>query len=108
MRGVPDEALERLAEVATEADFPAGHVLIEYDTPAAGLYLIREGRVAVHAPAAQLERGPGDVIGERALALGGTAAVASARSPTCAASASPASTSSEDVAEQLLAQYPEA
>ncbi len=106
--GVPDEALERLAEVATEADFPAGHVLIEYDTPAAGLYLIREGRVAIHAPAAQLERGPGDVIGERALALGGNRGgrVSAITDVRCLGIAR--EHVDEDVAEQLLAQYPEA
>jgi CRP-like cAMP-binding protein len=69
--GLPDETLRRLAAVAAEVEFPAGHVLIEYDAPAAGLYLILEGRVAVHARGASLERGPGEVVGELALARGG-------------------------------------
>jgi CRP-like cAMP-binding protein len=104
---VSDEALTRLADVATEADFPAGHVLIEYDTPASGLYLIREGRVAVHARAAQLERGPGDVVGERALALGGNRGgrVSAITDVRCLSIAR--EHVEEDIAEQLLAQYPE-
>jgi CRP-like cAMP-binding protein len=105
--GVSDEALTRLAAVATEADFPAGHVLIEYGTPAAGLYLIREGRVAVHAPTAELERGPGDVVGERALALGGKRGgrVSAITEVRCLGIAR--EHVEEDVAEQLLTHYPE-
>ena len=106
--GVPDDALSRLADVATEAEFPAGHVLIEYDTPASGLYLIREGRVAIHARDAQLERGPGDVIGERALALGGNRGgrVSAITDVRCLSIAR--EHVDEELAEQLLAQYPEA
>jgi CRP-like cAMP-binding protein len=66
--GLPEETLQRLAGVATEAEFPAGHVLIEYDAPAAGLFLVLEGRVAVHAPEATRELGAGEVVGELALA----------------------------------------
>jgi CRP-like cAMP-binding protein len=70
--GLPEETLERLAAVASEVEFPAGQVLIEHDAPASGLYVILEGRVAIHAPDEDLERGPGEVVGERALASGGT------------------------------------
>ena len=69
---LPDEELQRLADAATEVEYPAGHVLIEYNTPATGLYLILEGRVAVHAPDGDRECGPGEVVGERALASGAT------------------------------------
>jgi len=104
---VSDETLTRLAGVATEADFPAGHVLIEYDTPAAGLYLILEGRVAIHATTAQLERGPGDVVGERALAIGGNRGgrVSAITDVRCLSIAR--EHVEEDLAEQLLSQYPE-
>src|SRR4249920_298260 len=113
LRGAPafadvsDETLTRLARVATEADFPAGHVLIEYDTPAAGLYLILEGRVAIHAPTAQLERGPGEVVGERALAIGGTrGGRVSAITPVrCLGIAR--EHVDEDLAARLLEQYPD-
>jgi CRP-like cAMP-binding protein len=66
-----DETLAQLAELGTEVEFPAGQVLIEHDAPAAGLYVILEGRVAIHAPDGELERGPGEVVGELALASGG-------------------------------------
>jgi CRP-like cAMP-binding protein len=67
-----DEETRRLLEsVGTEVEFPAGQVLIEHNTAAAGLYLILEGRVAIHAHGADLERGPGEVVGELALARGG-------------------------------------
>jgi CRP-like cAMP-binding protein len=70
--GLPEQTLEQLAAAATEVDVPAGQVLIEHDAPAAGLYVILAGRVAIHAPDEDLERGPGEVVGERALASGGT------------------------------------
>ncbi len=66
--GLPEETLERLAGVATEAEFPPGHVLIEYGQPGTGLFVILEGRVEVHAPEGERELGPGKVVGELALA----------------------------------------
>jgi CRP-like cAMP-binding protein len=72
LAGLSDEELQRLADAASEVEYPAGHVLIEYDTPAAGLYLILDGRVGVHAPEGDRECGPGDVVGERALAAHAT------------------------------------
>ena len=69
--GLPEETLERLAAAASEIEVPAGLVIIEHNTPASGLYVILEGRVAVHAPDMDLERGPGEVVGELAIARGG-------------------------------------
>jgi CRP/FNR family cyclic AMP-dependent transcriptional regulator len=66
-----DETRRHFEAVGTEVEFPAGQVLIEFNTPAAGLYLILEGRVAIHAHGADIEGGPGDVVGELALARGG-------------------------------------
>jgi CRP-like cAMP-binding protein len=70
--GLSDEALGRLADAATECEFPAGHVLIEANTPAAGLFVVLDGRVRVHAREGDSELGPGAVVGERALLRGGT------------------------------------
>ena len=70
--GVPEETLARLAAAASEVEIPAGLVIIEHNSPASGLYVILEGRVAVHAPDEDLQRGPGEVVGERAIARGGT------------------------------------
>jgi CRP-like cAMP-binding protein len=69
--GVPDEKLEQLASAASEVEIPAGLVMIEHNAPASGLFVILEGRVAVHAPDESLERGPGEVVGELAIARGG-------------------------------------
>jgi CRP-like cAMP-binding protein len=70
--GVPEETLERLAAAASEVEIPAGLVMIEHNAPASGLFVILEGRVAVHAPDEELERGPGQVVGELAIARGGS------------------------------------
>lgn len=78
LRGVPafaglsDEALGRIADAATECEFPAGHVLIEANTPASGLFVLLDGRVQVHARDGDSELGAGAVVGERALLQGGT------------------------------------
>jgi CRP-like cAMP-binding protein len=69
--GLPEEKLERLAAAAHELEVPAGLVIIEHNAPASGLFVILEGRVAIHAPDEDLERGPGEIVGELALARGG-------------------------------------
>ena len=69
---IDDDTRRRLEEVGSEVEFPAGQVLIEHDAPASGLYLILEGRVAVHAHDADVELGPGEIVGEVALLQGGT------------------------------------
>ena len=89
MSVLDDETRRRLEEVGTEVEFPAGQVLIEHETPAAGLYLILEGRVNVHAPHGEHELGPGEVVGELALVRGGTrTARVSALTPVRAVSVS--------------------
>ena len=52
-----EETRRRLEAVGFEVEIPAGQVLIEHNTPASGLYLIIEGRVAIHAHGAELEGG---------------------------------------------------
>jgi CRP-like cAMP-binding protein len=65
--GYDDEQLERLAAPFTEVEFPADQVLIESRTPGAGMFVICDGTVAVEAPGAQRELGPGEVVGEISL-----------------------------------------
>ncbi len=62
-----DEALERLAETVQEAEFPAGHVLIEPNMKGSGMFVIEEGRVEIETRGRRLERGPGEFVGEMAL-----------------------------------------
>jgi CRP-like cAMP-binding protein len=73
LRGIPifeglsEESLERIAAIASEVEFPANQVLIEARTPGAGMFVILDGRVSVHARGVETELGPGEVVGEVAL-----------------------------------------
>ena len=73
LRGVPlmatmdDSALKLCAQVATEFEVPAGHVLAEHGQPGSGMFLIAEGTVVVQLPAGPVELGPGEFFGELAL-----------------------------------------
>jgi CRP-like cAMP-binding protein len=65
--GVSEEELRRVAEIASEVEFPKGHVLTEAGQFGSGMFVLLEGRVSVHARGADVELGPGEVIGELAL-----------------------------------------
>jgi CRP-like cAMP-binding protein len=65
--GLPREKLERIAEIASETEFPSGQLLIEARTPGSGMFVLLDGRVAVHARGVDTELGPGEVVGEVAL-----------------------------------------
>ncbi|HEY7179756.1 MAG TPA: cyclic nucleotide-binding domain-containing protein [Gaiella sp.] len=65
--GVSEAGLERVAACAAELDRDAGQVLALPDDPGSGMYVIREGTVAVELRAGTLELGPGDFFGELAL-----------------------------------------
>ena len=66
-QGLNDEELARVAALATEVEFPAGHVLTEGGQIGSGTFILLEGRVLVHARGADTELGPGEVVGELAL-----------------------------------------
>jgi len=59
--------LQRLQELGTESELPAGRVLIERGQWGSGVYVILEGTVLVEAPEGERELGPGSVVGERAM-----------------------------------------
>ena len=65
--GLDDAALAQLAAHTTELEAPAGRVLIEYQAPGSGLFILEEGQAVVDAPDAHVELSPGAVFGERAL-----------------------------------------
>jgi voltage-gated potassium channel len=73
LRGLPpfdgfsEAGLERVAACAAELERDAGQVLALPDDPGSGMYVIREGTVAVELRAGTLELGPGDFFGELAL-----------------------------------------
>jgi CRP-like cAMP-binding protein len=66
-QGLTEEELDRIAAIASEVDFPAGHVLTEGGQIGSGMFVLLDGRVSVHARGADVELGPGEVIGELAL-----------------------------------------
>jgi voltage-gated potassium channel len=73
LRGVPlmstmdDSALQLCAELATEFEVPAGHVLAEHGQPGSGMFVITGGTVVVELPTGPVELGPGEFFGELAL-----------------------------------------
>jgi voltage-gated potassium channel len=67
MGAMDDSALKLCAELATEFEVPAGHVLAEHGQPGSGMFLITEGTVMVQLPTGPVELGPGEFFGELAL-----------------------------------------
>ena len=63
-----DEALARIAEIATEVECPAGTVLALADDAGSGMYVVEEGTVVVELRGgASIELGPGEFVGELTL-----------------------------------------
>ena len=67
MAPMDDSALQLCAELATEFEVQAGHVLAEHGQPGSGMFLITEGTVVVQLPTGPVELGPGEFFGELAL-----------------------------------------
>ena len=65
--GISDEGLALVAACAAEVTREAGQVLALPDDPGSGMYVIREGTVAVELRTGTIELGPGDFFGELAL-----------------------------------------
>lgn len=63
-----DEALARIASLATEFEADRGHVLVQPNQPGTGLFVLEEGTVVVEAPhGRRTELGPGEFFGDLAL-----------------------------------------
>jgi CRP-like cAMP-binding protein len=63
-----DHTLERIGELSTEFESPAGWVLIEVGQPGSGMFVLEEGTVQVETPDGRSwEYGPGEFFGELAL-----------------------------------------
>ena len=87
--GISEEGLARIAACAAEVSREAGQVLALPDDPGSGMYMIREGTVAVELRTGTLELGPGDFFGELALLVEDGTRVARVRATTevnCASS----------------------
>ena len=77
--GISKAGLERVAASAAELSREAGQVLALPDDPGQGMYVIREGTVAVELRTGTLELGPGDFFGELALLVADGTRVARVR-----------------------------
>jgi CRP-like cAMP-binding protein len=73
--GISEAGLERVAACAAEVTREAGEVRALPDDPGQGMYVIREGTVAVELRSGTIELGPGDFFGELALLVEARAAV---------------------------------
>ena len=66
--GLHDHTLQRIAELSSEFEEPAGWVLVEVGQPGSGMFVLEEGTVQVQTPDGRhWELGPGEFFGELAL-----------------------------------------
>jgi voltage-gated potassium channel len=65
--GLGDEDLERIADAASEVEFPAGQVLVQPGAAGSGMFFIAEGTAVVETRREPVELGPGQFFGELAL-----------------------------------------
>jgi CRP-like cAMP-binding protein len=79
---LPDEALERLAERASDFEAPAGQVLIQPNEPGSGVLILASGRATVELGTTSLDCVAGECIGELALILDDVVHVARVRAAT--------------------------
>jgi CRP-like cAMP-binding protein len=79
---LPDDALARLAERASDFDAPAGQVLVQANEPGSGVFILASGRAIVELGTKSIECGPGDCIGELALILDDVVHTARVRATT--------------------------
>jgi len=76
---VEPESLERVADLVTEFEAPAGHVLVQPGQPGAGMFVLEEGTVSVELPGRTLELGPGEFFGELSILADGIVRTARVR-----------------------------
>jgi len=90
-RGIDPSGLERLAQVATAVDFPAGHVIARQGEIGTGFFVVVEGAVRVVRDGVVLAHlGPGEFFGELSVLdrMPRNATVSAEAATTCLALAS--------------------
>ena len=89
-----DRTLERIAELSTEFEEPAGWVLVEVGRPGSGMFVLEEGTVEVQTPDGRSwELGVGEFFGSSRSSPMIRGRLASGRRRRCGASRSPGATS---------------
>jgi len=76
---VAPDSLERVADLVTEFEAPAGHVLVQPGQPGAGMFVLERGAVAVELPGRTIELGPGEFFGELSILADGIVRTARVR-----------------------------
>lgn len=74
--------LERIAELATDVEVPAGQVLTRANEPGAGMFVVEEGTVAVELRSRTIEFGAGEFFGELSLLVPDARRIARVRATT--------------------------
>ncbi|HZD79023.1 MAG TPA: cyclic nucleotide-binding domain-containing protein [Actinomycetota bacterium] len=69
--GLDDDGMDRVARVVSEAEAPAGHVLVQPAQPGTGMFVLQEGTAKVELPDRDIELGPGEFFGELAILADG-------------------------------------
>ena len=79
LSGMSPAGLERVLACAADVEADDGQVLALQDDPGSGMFVIREGTVAVELRSGTIELGPGDFFGELALLIDDGSLVARVR-----------------------------
>ena len=79
LTGMSPAGIARVSASAADLEADEGQVLALQDDPGSGMYVIREGTVAVELRSGTIDLGPGDFFGELALLIEDGARVARVR-----------------------------
>jgi CRP-like cAMP-binding protein len=82
LAALPDTALTRLAERASDFEAPAGQVLVQANEPGSGVLILASGRATVELGEKSIDCVAGECIGELALILDDVVHVARVRAVT--------------------------
>jgi CRP-like cAMP-binding protein len=82
LAALPDDALARLAEYASDFDAPAGQVLIQPNQPGSGVLILASGSASVEVGGQTITCVAGEPIGELSLLLDDVVHVARVRAQT--------------------------
>jgi CRP/FNR family transcriptional regulator, cyclic AMP receptor protein len=82
LAALPDDALARVAQFASDFEAPAGQVLIQPNQAGSGLLILSDGRAIVELPGQPIACTAGECIGELSLLLDDVVHTARVRADT--------------------------